>query len=577
MISRIGVVAPNDIEWIRAAAGALVVDDDIAAAHLVVCAAADAALPSASNKPLVLIDEPADAADSRVAHFIRRGLPVEHLFALLSSLAGRPARIPPLPPPNTSAAARNAQRAFIASRRLAGANRLIDAESTAAAAVAELMSADRAYCLFHDPDDGSLWSEHRMRHQGDRRRAVSGLVGFAAITGMTVAAQRAGQDLRWWPVVDDPCGAPHDRIVAQPILGSDNVVQAVLVAVRDGRRTAFSDIEVDLLARYAALVAPFLDQVSSHHQAEDLIQEAAPDEGLFRPEAIAARDSASYGDIIRVTPSWMSWAYVLFVGLLLGGGVYAWVGTIATYSSGPAVLSGTARTSVVARTVGNVAAVERASGQHVEAGDAIARLDDQAQRAALDRAEGEFASQLRIHMLDPSDSTADSALRRLRQERDEARAALEDRIVRATASGTIADMRVHVGQHVQPGDIVATVSEGVGELEVVAVLPGEHRPELWPGMTARLELSGHRHAYQVFLIDSVSANVIGPSEARRVLGPEIADSLELRGPVVLARGRLARDAFDADGRTFRYHEGMLGTAEVQVSEEPILLGLIPGL
>jgi hypothetical protein len=174
---------------------------------------------------------------------------------------------------------------------------------------------------------------------------------------------------------------------------------------------------------------------------------------------------------------------------------------------------------------------------------------------------------------------ADAAVRQLRQARDAARAALDDRIVRATSSGTIADLRVHPGQHVQPGDIVASTAHGsgVGALELVALLPGQDRPQLAPGMPLRLELYGYRYAYQSLVIDSVSSDVIGPTEARRVLGPGVADSLPLGGPVVLVRGRLPRDVFEADGRTFRYHDGMLGVAEVRTRTDRVLFTIFPWL
>jgi biotin carboxyl carrier protein len=578
MNARIGVAAPQDFAWIRAAAGTLVIDD-IAAAQVVVTAPeyAAAVLDHAPHALLVIIGEPTPVADPRVAHFIRRGLPLEHVYALLTSLAGRSAVAPPLPEPDSPAAARSAQRAFLASRRLAAATDLADAEAHAAAAVVELCGADRAHCLFHDPDDGSLWSEARIREAGDERRSTAGLVGFAARTGLMAVADRAGHDHRWVREIDDPSGEPNQRLLVQPIASPSGAVHAVLVAVRGGRRPAFIEADGDILARYAGLAGPFLDQLSSHRQAEAIAHADAREDGLFRPEAVAAQGETRWGDVIRVTPVWMSRAYWLLVALLVGAAGYLWVGTVATYSSGPAVIRATARAEVVARTAGNITVVEGSPGEQVTPGAVLARLDDQNQRAALDRAEEEFDSQLRNHMLDPSDSAADGALRALRQSRDAARSALEERVVRAASGGTIADLRVHPGQHVQPGDIVASLVQGEGGLEVIVLLPGEDRPQLAPGMAVRLELLGYRYAYQSFQIDSVTPDVIGPSEARRVLGPEVADGLKVAGPVVLVRGRLKGDVFDADGRTFRYHDGMLGSAEVRVRLDRILFSLFPWL
>jgi biotin carboxyl carrier protein len=578
--AHIAVIAPRDIGWIRAAAGSMMlIDEDVATAHLVVTAPeyAAAVLAHAPGSLCVIIGEPVEAADPRIAHFIRRGIPLEHAFALLASLAGGRPYAPLLPEPDSPMAARTAQRAFVASRRLAAATDLADAEAQAVAAVIELCAADRAHCLFHDPDDGGLWSEALMRESGDDRRSTAGLVGFAARTGLMAFAERVEQDRRWVAAIDDPTGEPGGRLLVQPIASPSGAIHAILVAARGSREAAFTQADADLLARYAGLAGPFLDQLSSHRQAQEIAHEGADPEGLFRTEAVEAQGETRWGDVIRVTPMWMSRAYWLLVALLVGSAAYLWVGTVATYSSGPAVIRATARAEVVARTAGNITAVEGAPGEQVAAGAVIARLDDQNQRAALDRAEEEFDSQLRNHMLDPSDSAADGALRALRQARDAARSALEERVVRAAASGAIADMRVHPGQHVQPGDIVASLVQGEGGLEVIALLPGEDRPQLAPGMSVRLELLGYRYSYQSFQIDSVTPDVIGPSEARRVVGPEVADGLKFGGPVVLVRGRLQRDVFDSDGRTFRYHDGMLGSAEVRVRLDRILFSLFPWL
>lgn len=581
MTPRIGVVAPEHIAWIRAAASTLVVADTIAGARLLVTTAdrVDKLAASVPGKPVVVVGDPTHAVDQRVAHVIRPGLSSQRLSVLLAALAGRRAHLAPPADPDTPAGLLSAERAFLVSRALAGASNLVEAEAIAVTAVVELADADRAHCLFHDPDDGSIWSEARMREEGDDRRAIAGLVGFAARTGVPARVERAGRDRRWFAAIDDPGGEPDERLLVQPIVSASGAIHVVLVAVRSGRRSPFSHGDADVLARYAALAAPFVDQLSSQHQARTSLDQSPRQSGLFRAEAGAAHEETRWGSVIRVVPPWMGWAYWLLVAVAAAVALYAAVGTVATYSSGPVVIRATARTEVVARATGNVTAVERAPGDEVAAGAVIVRLDDQAQRAAFDRAVQEFESQLRNHMLDPSDLVADASVRQLRQARDAARAALDDRIVRATSSGTIADLRVHPGQHVQPGDIVASTAHGTGAgaLELVALLPGQDRPQLAPGMPLRLELHGYRYGYQSLVIDSVSSDVIGPTEARRVLGPGVADSLPLDGPVVLVRGRLPRDVFEADGRSFRYHDGMLGVAEVRMRTDRVLFTIFPWL
>ena len=112
---------------------------------------------------------------------------------------------------------------------------------------------------------------------------------------------------------------------------------------------------------------------------------------------------------------------------------------------------------------------------------------------------------------------------------------------------------------------------------MIALLPGEYRPQLKPGMELRMELQGYRYAYQHLTVADVGSEVVGPAEARRYLGDEIADAATLGGPVVLVTARLPSLTFEAEGRTRRYHDGMWGKAEVRVRSEPILVALIPAL
>jgi len=71
--------------------------------------------------------------------------------------------------------------------------------------------------------------------------------------------------------------------------------------------------------------------------------------------------------------------------------------------------------------------------------------------------------------------------------------------------------------------------------------------------------------------------VLGPTEARRLLGPALGDSLPLTGPVVLLRARLPAEGFRAKRRTLDYHDGMVGRAEVRLGSERLLFLLVPAL
>ncbi len=153
--------------------------------------------------------------------------------------------------------------------------------------------------------------------------------------------------------------------------------------------------------------------------------------------------------------------------------------------------------------------------------------------------------------------------------------------MRAPAAGVVSDLRVRVGQRIMPGQTLLSLAREArgagGKPVVVALLPGEFRPLLKPGMPLRLELQGYRYAYQHLVVESVGDEVVGPAEAQRSLGEEVADGVQITGPVVRVEARLLSDTFEAEGRVRRYHDGMWGKAEVRVRSEPVLVALVPAL
>ncbi len=569
-----------DEDWIfRAIDGALVVVDAAPADVLVISAdCLDAVLDHLStDAAIVVIGDPLTTY-ARATHVVTRTWADAHLRSLLVAVATRlPIPSPAIPAPTSAADARDAQRAIAAARKLGAAADLSAMETAAVESLVELIDVDRAYCLYYEAASASLWSEAKIKRDGDDRRSVTGLAGFAACTGVVASAPSAGDDARFVGAIDDPNGDRTDHVIAQPVLGSDGVVHAVFIVARRGKRAAFGPSEHAMLARFAQVVTAVLDQLSIHVQSQAILDETSGnDDGIFRAAAREAQAMPRWGDVVRVSSPWLSWGYWLLVVLLAGSTAFVVLARVSTYSAGPAVIRSTARTPITARTGGNVLSIPVAPGDRVEPGAVIARLDDTEQRAAVDRLDHEFETQLRNHMVNPGDAAADTALRNLRHDLDIAHTALDERLIHAPIGGVVGDVRVRPSQHLEPGDVVASVVDSLEGLEVIALLPGEDRPRLAPGMTLRLEVTGYRYVYQSFSIESVSSDVIAPSEARRVLGAEVADSLQITGPVAVVRGRLPAAAFVVDGRTLHYHDGMLGTAEVRVHSEPIVFALVPG-
>lgn len=299
---------------------------------------------------------------------------------------------------------------------------------------------------------------------------------------------------------------------------------------------------------------------------------------IFRKRALEHAESGSIAsDIVRLSPAWTRWAYWLLVVAFIVAGSYGWVAQVYDYAVGPAIVWKRGDAELRSSVAGTVAAIEAGPGEQIDAGQLVVRLHAARELGEFQRIGKEFDLQLVMALRDPSDQTARQALASLNAQRDLAAIHLDELSIRAPNAGTIGDIRVRTGQSVAAGDVVATLDQPGASCTVLALLPGQYRPELVTGAALRLELTGFRYAHQQARLEGVSSQVIGPSEARRYLGNEIADSLALNGPIVLARAVLPSCEFRVGDDVLHLYQGMGGRAEVRVKRESLWTVLFPGL
>lgn len=461
----------------------------------------------------------------------------------------------------------------------------IQSEASRAATALEegmrrLVNASRVACLFYDDESGQLWSES-TDGDGVEASAIGGIVGFVARTGSPVHAPIASSDPRYVQAVDDPSGRGDEAILAVPAAVPGGQVHAVLVAVRPSTQGYFLQKECDSLAQLGTEMGPILHRFAAAMEAEEVLKEQAGGGAmqLYRQEVVAAReDRQSNGEVIRVTPLWSRWMYWVLLGLLLGGILFIAVGEISQYSTGPSVIRQGGRTEITAMGPGAIKEIEVAAGAKVEQGQILARLSDLEENADFLGTRKEFHDQLRNRLLDPTDDVAASQLRSLRRQLEGSAARVEQRIIRAPHDGIVSDVAVDVGQHVAPGDIVmAVVEPDQGDIEVIAFVPGGDRPQLEVGMDIKLELSGFNYAYQDATVNAISEGVLGPAEAAKMLGPQLAGAFPIEGPVVMVRATLPTKTFESDGEVYPYHDGMGGVAQIRLRDETILEMIVPAL
>lgn len=256
--------------------------------------------------------------DRRIVYAARSTIADDQLADLLAALStGRALESPPLlaapvpmAEPHRMLVAANGARALATSTDLAAA------EDVATATIRELLACDRAYCWFVDPDTGALWSEARRKAGTDDRRAVAGIAGFVARTGRAVRAAHASTDPRWLAPLDDPDGDPHSQLVVQPLVRADQRVHGVLIAARDARRPGFTDADAALLARFAAMAAPLLEQLELYALAQRLAG-PAPSIALPAPAPARAEPTSTWLAIARGQHSLSRW-FFLGLGVLIG-------------------------------------------------------------------------------------------------------------------------------------------------------------------------------------------------------------------------------------------------------------------
>ena len=305
-------------------------------------------------------------------------------------------------------------------------------------------------------------------------------------------------------------------------------------------------------------------------------QHGDPGADVFRKEALEQhRLGQRDGDVLRVSPAWTRYAYWTLLAMMSIALLFAIFGRVNEYASGHAMVRATDRFDVSALTAGTCAYIEVRPGDRVVAGQVMARFYAGSQAAELEQISRAFDLLLVELLANPSDPSPRHSLAQLRTQRELARSRLEEQSQRAPAAGVVEDVRVRPGEFVQAGEVTLTMRADSGATTVVGLLPGRFGPELHPGMDMRVEFDGYPHVYQQLKIISVSNEVLGVTAARRILGRDAADGLNVTEPVLVVTATLPSRDFRAHGKNYVYHDGMHGRVQVKTRSQSILFSLIP--
>lgn len=299
---------------------------------------------------------------------------------------------------------------------------------------------------------------------------------------------------------------------------------------------------------------------------------------LFRPEAIEhQRARGMRSELVSLDERATAWGFrLLCAGMLAVLAFVVW-GRLNEYASGPAFVQLDGRTALTASNAGLVTSVLVKPGDRVQAGDELVRFHDSDEVAELQAAVKEFDSQLAKLLLQPDDSVTREALVSLRSRRVLAEERLARRALRAPHAGIVGDVRVREGQMVEPGMRMIDLQGEATSATVTALLPGRYRPLLHPGDKLRFEIDGFHLLTHELKIQQVGAQIVGPAEAARFVGRDLADAFSISGPVVLVQASLPRTSFKMEGQNYDFATGMLGKAEAVVRNEAVVYSFLPSL
>lgn len=417
--------------------------------------------------------------------------------------------------------------------------------------LSRLTASPDALCIFFDPAlcSASVFDGSAARQLDDD---VQQLV-----------AQVAGSSRR----------AVLDRVVLEPI--GPAPARAVLMVRRSSTGPAYGRVEVEIIAAIATAVVGLVGHFAADHgvrREQELRDARTP----FRPQALAEHRGATAapGRLVSTPRTWIRWAYPSLIGMVAAVLVAAAIIDVPTYSTGVSIitLEGEQITSPMPGTVGELLV---APGGRVAIGDPVLRLRSPTEDAELAAAETDYRNALATFLTTPGNDGARNELAAISTRRQRAKAAVDARTLRAPAAGVIGDVRVRTGQLVNPGAELMKVAPS-DEPSVIALLPGKDRPRLELGMTLQIDLPGYHKKREEAVIDVIGSQVIGPEEARHSVGGPIGDALPITGPVVLVHAHLTTRTFEAGGREYAFHDGMVGKAEVQVDHDSLLRVLLPG-
>jgi membrane fusion protein (multidrug efflux system) len=229
------------------------------------------------------------------------------------------------------------------------------------------------------------------------------------------------------------------------------------------------------------------------------------------------------------------------------------IGNIAAYFTGTATIGAEDETGVVAKVGGVVKEILVEEGRHVEAGDILAKLDDERlavqldqARASLDRLKSTYERNINLH---EQKLISTEAFQQSKYEYEQQKAAydlvdldLKYTSIRTPISGVVAERLIKVGNMVLPNQIVFHVS-GLDPLVAVLHIPERQLGKLRVGQTSQLKVDACSSEPFTGRIKRISP-VIDPTTGTVKVTIEVRDPSRRLKPGMFARVEIIYDVHE---------------------------------
>lgn len=306
--------------------------------------------------------------------------------------------------------------------------------------------------------------------------------------------------------------------------------------------------------------------------------EDGDEEGLFRPEAIEYHlHPRAERRPLEITADWMSrvfWIIVLAALTSLCLGLFL---SVAEHARGAGILRMKSRAEVAAPVAGNIQGIRVQPGDMVHRGDVLLELDATEEVADLRELEQAFELKLLEVLRNPADTSNRNSIADLRARMERSRARVNSKVIRAGDDGQVGTISVRLGQHVAPGDLLLSLVSPGSRVTLTVLTPAHFRPRLRVGQRIRVELRGFPNQWHWGTIQTVGNEIVGPSEAERILGPRLHDAVQVDEAVVVVSATLRETDFISDGHHYKFFDGMLATADIVVGKQRLAVELLPFL